>query len=99
MSEIENRPSPFSKDRFKITLCKVIFFYSVFFVVMKIMALFNGYPMKVSLIMSTPFVLLSLWGLYIVRNKTFNWLYVILGILVVSLVRYYELSIFDYLVN
>lgn len=97
MSDLENRPKPFSKDRFKNTVNKLIFFYSVFFVVMKIMAVFNGYPAKVSLILSLPFVLLSLWGLRNVRKDSYSWVYVVVGVVVVSLVRYYELRLFEYI--
>jgi len=94
-----NRSKPFSKDRLKSTVCKIIFFYSVFFVVMKIMAVFNGYSLKASLILSLPFLLLSLWGLAIVKRQTYNWIYVIIGVLVVSFMRYYEISFYEYLVN
>lgn len=98
MSELENRPKPFSKDRFKVTACKLIFFYSVFYVVMKITAVFNDYPVKASLIISAPFLLLSLWGGLVVKKHTYNWLYVIVGVIVISLIRYYELKIFNYII-
>ncbi len=64
----ENRPKPFSKERTKATISKIVFFYSVFFVVMKIIAVFNGYPIKASLILSIPFLLLALWGLFQVKK-------------------------------
>ncbi len=93
----ENRPKPFSKERTKATICKLIFFYSVFFVVMKIIAVFDGYPMKASFMLSIPFLLLALWGLFQVRKDTYSWFYVILGILIVSAMRYYEVMIYNYL--
>lgn len=95
----ENRPKPFSKERTKATICKIVFFYSVFFVVMKFIAMFNGYPIKASLILSIPFLLLALWGLFQVRKNTYSWFYVILGILIVSAMRYYEMMIYDYLMS
>jgi hypothetical protein len=94
-----NRPKPFSNDRLKSTVCKIIFFYSVFYLVMKIMAVFNGYSFKASLILSLPFLLLSLWGLAIVKKHTYNWIYVIIGVLVVSFMRYYEMDFYGYLVE
>lgn len=99
MSELENRPKPFSKDRFKNTVNKLIFFYSVFFVVMKIIAVFNGYPYQASILLSIPFLILSFWGLRNVKKESYSWLYVIVGVVVVSLVRFYEIQLFNYIVT
>lgn len=99
MNMQENRPKPFSKERTKATICKILFFYSVFFIVMKIMAVFNGYPLKASLVLSLPFLVLALWGLFQVKKNSYSWLYLILGILIVSAIRYYEIMIYDYLIT
>ena len=75
----------------KALLCKIIFFYSVFYVVMKIIAILfeHIWPLP-NLILAFPFVLFAVVGGYMLKQKKFYWLYVIAGILVISAIRYYE---------
>lgn len=82
------------QDRnFKALLCKLIFFYSVFYIIMKIIAiLFQNIWVLPNLILSLPFLVFAGWGYYIMKTNTFNWVYVICGIIVISAVRYKELE-------
>ncbi|WP_121666284.1 hypothetical protein [Mesonia aquimarina] len=93
----ENRPKPFSKERTKATICKVIFFYSVFYVVMKVIAAFKGMAVIPNLILSLPYLIFAIIGLWMTRNNKFSWWYVILGVLLVSFMRYYEFTFMQYL--
>lgn len=94
--ELENRPAPFSKERTKAIICKIIFFYSLFFVIMKVIAIFKGAVMLPNLLLSIPFLVFAAVGFHIDRNKRYSWLYVILGVLVISATRYYEFELLQY---
>lgn len=92
-----NKSGPFSKERTKIIVCRIIYFYSLFFVIMKGMAIASGYAFWPNLIVALPFVGFALLGFRLERQKKYSWLYVILGIVVISAIRYYELELLHYL--
>lgn len=75
----------------EVLLSKVILFYSVFYIVMKTFAiLFEGVWVLPNIILALPFVILAVLGGVMIKQKNFSWIFVIAGILVIGLVRYYE---------
>ena len=75
----------------KMLLSKIILFYSVFYVVMKVIAvLFENVWVLPNLILALPFLIFAVLGGVIIKRNIYSWIYVILGILVISLIRYYE---------
>ncbi len=95
----DNQPhaKPFSAENTKSVICKIIFFYSVFYVVMKIIAIFKGSWVMPNLILCVPFLLFAGLGFKMTKTKNYSWLYVIAGALVISFVRYYEIDLMHYL--
>ncbi|HET8855791.1 MAG TPA: hypothetical protein VFM60_07695 [Salinimicrobium sp.] len=72
-------------------LTKIIFFYSLFYMLMKIIAIISqGSWLLPNLILAIPFLIFAVTGGIILKRKSFNWFYVILGAVVISLIRYYE---------
>ena len=75
----------------KALLCKIIFFYSVFYVVMKIIAVVFEHIWAIpNLILAVPFAVFVAFGGYMLKQKKFYWVYVIAGVVVISAIRYYE---------
>ena len=77
-------------QRYLIIFTKLIFIYSLFYVIMKILAVFQGAWLYANLIMAFPVLILGLLGAYFVKMKRYNWLYVIIAALIISAIRYYE---------
>ncbi|MEP6262586.1 MAG: hypothetical protein ABJ092_13480 [Gillisia sp.] len=75
----------------KALISKIILFYSVFYVIMKLIAVIfqNAWPIP-NLILAIPYVIFAAVGWVMVRKNTFSWIYVIAGILVISVIRYFE---------
>jgi len=77
----------------KILLSKIILFYSVFYIVMKVFAvLFDNVWVLPNLILALPFLIFAILGGMMLRRKNYSWIYVISGVLVISLIRYYEVE-------
>lgn len=77
----------------KALISKIILFYSVFYVIMKLIAVIfqNAWPIP-NLILAIPYVIFAAVGWVMVRKNTFSWIYVIAGILVISVIRYFEME-------
>lgn len=71
-------------------ISKIIFFYSIFYVVMKIIAALGGNAPYANLILALPYLIFAGIGWVMVKKKSYHWAYVIAGAIVISLVRYYE---------
>lgn len=95
--EYQNRPKPFSKERTKQTIGMIVYFYCVFFVIMKIVAVFQGVAVGPNLLIAVPFIGFAVWGFWHQRHRDFSWLYIIIGILLISALRYYEHGLLQYL--
>ena len=79
------------KTNFKAIISKIIVFYSVFYVVMKLIAIvFDGAWAIPNLILAIPFLIFAIVGGLLMKKETFSWIYVIVGVVVISAVRYYE---------
>jgi len=86
----------------KMLLSKVILFYSVFYIVMKVFAvLFDNVWVLPNLILALPFLIFAILGGMMLKRNNYSWIYAIAGILVISLIRYYEaewvVSLHEYL--
>jgi len=93
----ENRPKPFSKERTKATLCKIIFFYSIFYVVMKVIAAFKGLWVIPNLVLTLPYLIFAAIGFWMTKHNKFSWIYIVLGIFLISFIRYYEVEMMEWL--
>ena len=72
-------------------LSKIILFYSVFYIVMKVFAvLFEGVWVLPNIILAIPFLVFAILGGIMIKQNGYSWIYVITGILVISAIRYFE---------
>lgn len=79
------------KTNFKAIISKIIVFYSVFYVVMKLIAvLFEDAWALPNLILALPFLVFAVIGGLLMKNEHFSWIFVIVGIIVISVIRFYE---------
>ncbi|SDS30901.1 hypothetical protein SAMN04487764_1924 [Gillisia sp. Hel1_33_143] len=80
-------------NNLKAIISKIILFYSVFFVVMKVIAILfeNAWPLP-NLILAIPFLIFAIIGGLMMKKETYSWIYVIIGVIVISALRYYEAS-------
>lgn len=81
------------KRNLKVLLSKIILFYSVFFVVMKLIAVIfqDAWPIP-NLVLAIPFLVFALIGANMMKQDKYSWVYVIAGVIVISVIRYYEME-------
>lgn len=79
-----------SRSRYLVIISKIIFFYSLFYVVMKILAIFQGAWLKANLVLTIPFIVIAAIGGWLLKKNRYYWWYVILGAIIISAIRYYE---------
>lgn len=77
----------------KALVSKIILFYSFFYVVMKLIAVIfqDAWPIP-NLILAIPYIIFAAIGWRMLKLDQYSWIYVIAGILVISVVRYYEMQ-------
>lgn len=77
----------------KALISKIILFYSIFYVIMKVIAvLFQDAWPTPHLILALPYIIFAAIGWVMLKRNSFSWIYVIAGVLVISVVRYYEME-------
>lgn len=81
------------KRNLKGLISKIILFYSFFYVVMKMIAIvFQGAWAIPNLVIALPFVVFAAIGWRMLKRDQYSWIYVIAGVVIISLVRYYEME-------
>lgn len=88
--DLQNRPKPFSKERTRFLIGRIVFFYSIFYVVIRVFSGFQHDRIIPYLILSIPFLGLAGFGLRFEKQKYYPWIYGITGIIIMSLIRFYE---------
>jgi len=90
MEEERSQRKPFSANRNKNIITKITVIYSAFYIILKFSAVFQGQWIWANLTLALPYLILGLAGIYMLKNKMEHWVYVIISIIVISLIRYYE---------
>ena len=90
MEEEQSQRKPFSANRNKNIIIKIQVIYSAFYIILKLSAVIQGQWIWANLTLALPYLILGLAGIYLLKNKIENWVYVIISIIVISLIRYYE---------
>lgn len=81
------------KRNLKGLISKIILFYSFFYIAMKIIAIvFQGAWAIPNLILTIPFIVFAIIGWVMLKREHYSWIYVIAGVLIISVVRYYEME-------
>lgn len=88
---MSDKPAPFTNPRNKITIYKITVIYAAFFALMKVYSIFfKDFWVLPNLIISLPIVIIGLLAWWQLKQEKTNWWFIVLSIVVVSLVRYYE---------
>ena len=86
-----DQPAPFTNPRNKITIYKITMIYAGFYVLMKIYSILVDHLWVLpNLIISLPIAIIGLLAWWQLKQEKTNWWFVILSIIVISAVRYYE---------
>ena len=73
-----------------IIITKIILFYSIFFVGLKLFVIFSGgWPIP-NLLLMLPFALLAIISGVMVKKESYSWFFVAIGALIIILMRIYE---------
>ncbi|NJW51713.1 hypothetical protein [Salinimicrobium oceani] len=73
-----------------VILTKIILFYSIFYILMKAIALFGGAWLVPNLLLMLPYLLLGSIAWILVRREQYSWWFVGIGAAVIILTRIYE---------
>lgn len=77
-------------ERNLVILTKIILFYSIFFIGMKIVVMFQGAWLIPNMLLALPFLILALISGIMVWKKTYSWILVFVGAATIILIRIYE---------
>ena len=64
----EQKPKPFSSEKNKLIITKIIVIYSGFFLLLKLSAIFQGGWVAANLLIALPIILLGLLGYYFSKS-------------------------------
>ena len=73
-----------------IILTKIILFYSIFFVGMKIFIVISGAWLVPNLLLALPFLILAVISGFMVKKEKYSWFFVVIGAAMIILMRIYE---------
>lgn len=77
-------------SRTLVIVSRIIWYYSIFYVVLKVITFFSETVRIPHLILALPFAVMALLGWRMEKRNSYSWIYAITGILFISVVRYYE---------
>ncbi|EMY80889.1 hypothetical protein ES731_00740 [Psychroflexus gondwanensis] len=95
----DQNPRPFSSDKNKLIITKIIVIYSAFFLILKLSAIFQGGWVMANLLVALPLVVLGLLGFYFLKSNSTNWIYALGSIVIISAMRYYEQDLIVWIHN
>lgn len=73
-----------------VILTKIILFYSIFYIIMKTIAIFGGAWLVPNLLLMIPFLILGIISGFQVKRENYSWWFVGIGATVIILTRIYE---------
>ncbi|HET8838346.1 MAG TPA: hypothetical protein VFM82_05050 [Flavobacteriaceae bacterium] len=89
--------APFTSEHNRVLLSRILVIYSVFYVIMKIIAIFSGAWVVANLLLCIPLIGLGIWGGILLKRNSTNWLYVIVAVILISAIRYFEADLIPWL--
>lgn len=88
---MSDKPAPFTNPRNKLTIYKITIIYAGFYLLMKIYSIFfENLWVFPNLIICLPILIIGLLAWWQLKQEKTNWWFILLSIIVVSAVRYYE---------
>lgn len=78
---------------------RIIVYYCFFYSLVKIFAIFKGLWLVPQLVIIIALCILGGIGVWLMKKNKYNWVYVIVGVIAISALRYYEIELVNYLHN
>lgn len=73
-----------------VIITKIILFYSIFYIFMKAVILFQGAWLLPNLLLILPFLVLACISGWQVKKEKYSWVFVLIGAAIIILTRIYE---------
>ena len=73
-----------------VILTKIILFYSLFYIIMKTIAIFGGAWLWPNLLLMIPYLILGIIAALQVKRENYSWWFVGIGAAVIIITRVYE---------
>lgn len=74
-------------------ITKVVAYYSLFYAGVKIYGIVKGMLLLPNILIVMGLLALGLPGLWLIKKGRYYWWYALLGVLLISLLRYYEVEL------
>lgn len=78
-------------------ITKIVAYYSLFYAGVKIYGIINGMWLWPNLLIILGLLVLGLPGLWLIKTGRYYWWYALLGVVLISLLRYYEVELVRWL--
>ncbi|WP_417361165.1 hypothetical protein [Galbibacter sp.] len=88
-----------SSSKFLVTLTRVLAYFSLFYAILKGIAIFGKHFFWPNLILGLLGAIVAFLLFRVIKNESYNWIYVIICVLLFSAIRYYEERLMVYLDN
>ena len=73
-----------------VILTKIILFYSLFYILIRVISIFDHDLLVPYLMLIFPFLILAVMSGWQIMKKKFSWLFVLIGAAIIILIRIYE---------
>lgn len=97
MENNSNLQEPLIFNKYLVSLTKIIAFYSIFFVLIKSIAIVRGAWLMPNILVSIPIIAVGIWCAFTSYTQKYNWFAAGFGTAVVIIMRYFEEAIVFYL--
>ncbi|MEJ4090101.1 hypothetical protein [Galbibacter orientalis] len=84
-------------NRTLVTVTKIIAYYCMFYAAVKCYAIINGMWLFPNLIVGIFLAVIAFIGFWIMKTEKYNWYYLVVCVVLLSALRYYEPTLIPYL--
>jgi uncharacterized membrane protein YeaQ/YmgE (transglycosylase-associated protein family) len=86
-------------SKFLITITRILAYFSLFYAIIKGIAIFKGQWFWPNFILGFIGVLVAYFLFSIIKKEAYNWYYVVVSVVLFSFIRFYEQQLIMYLNN
>ncbi|MCF8716202.1 hypothetical protein JM658_15330 [Joostella atrarenae] len=80
-----------------VTVTKIIAYYCLFYAGVKFYAIIQGMWLWPNLLLGISLGIIAAIGFWIVKNEKYNWYFLVICVVLLSALRYYEPTLIPYL--
>ncbi len=86
-------------SRFLITLTRVLAYFSLFYAILKAVAIFGGHWFWPNFILGLVGAIVAYLLFRVIRTADYKWIYAVICIVLFSVIRFYEAQLMAYIYN